>query len=51
MSKNTLTPAEEQIRKNRVRTRLFVILVVFDILCLAYLVYEMISIFVLKKPS
>ncbi len=38
-----LTP-EEQNRKNRVRIRLFVLLILFDVLLLAYLVYEMITI-------
>lgn len=42
---------EEQTRKERIRNRLFAILVVLDVLLVAYLVYEMISIFVVKKPS
>ena len=43
-TKKTLTP-EEQLRKDRVRLRLFVLLVIFDILLVGYLVYEMIAIF------
>lgn len=42
---------EEQNRKQRIRNRLFAVLIVIDILLVAYLVYEMISIFVVKKPS
>ncbi len=49
-NKRALTP-EEQTRKEKIRTRLFAVLVVLDIALVAYLVYEMISIFVTKKPS
>ena len=36
---------EEQIRKDRVRFRLFVLLIIVDIFLVGYLVYEMISVF------
>ena len=39
-----LTP-EEQARKDRKRLRLFVLLIVLDILLIGYLIFEMISIF------
>ena len=42
---------EEKARKERVRTRLFILLIGIDVLLVAYLIYEMISIFVIKKPS
>jgi hypothetical protein len=45
--KKTLTP-EEQMRKDKMRFRLFVILVATDILLVGYLVFEMISIFAKK---
>ena len=40
---------EEKTRKERIRTRLFAVVVAIDILLVAYLVYEMIAIFVVKK--
>ena len=49
MKKNTPLTAEEIQRKERVRTRLFVILVVFDVLLVGYLIYEMVSIFMMRK--
>ena len=49
MKKNTPLTAEEIKRKERVRTRLFVILVVFDVLLVGYLIYEMVSIFMMRK--
>ena len=49
-NKKALT-SEEVSRKEKIRTRLFAVLVVLDIALVAYLVYEMISIFVTKKPS
>ena len=49
-NKKVLSP-EEQTRKEKIRTRLFAVLVALDIALVAYLVYEMISIFVTKKPS
>ncbi len=39
-----LTP-EEKERKDRARFRIFVVLIIFDILLAGYLVYEMISVF------
>lgn len=39
-----LTP-EEQLRKDRVRLRLFALLIVVDVLLIGYLVFEMIMIF------
>lgn len=46
-NKKTLTP-EEQVRKDRMRFRLFIILIATDILLIGYLVFEMISIFAKK---
>lgn len=45
-----LTP-EEKERKDRLRFRLFVILIIFDIVLAGYLVYEMISVFTNNKSS
>lgn len=42
--KKELTP-EEQVRKDRIRLRLFVLLIILDILLIGYLVFEMIMIF------
>ena len=42
--KKELTP-EEQVRKDRVRLRLFVLLIILDILLIGYLIFEMIMIF------
>ena len=39
-----LTP-EEKERKDRARVRIFIILIIFDILLAGYLIYEMISVF------
>lgn len=39
----------EQVRKDRVRFRLFIVLLIFDILLVGYLVFEMISIFTRSK--
>ena len=36
---------EEQNRKNRSRRRLFILLILFDILLVGYLIFEMIMIF------
>ena len=47
--KNAPLTQEEIKRKERVRLRLFVILVVFDALLVGYLIYEMISIVLLRK--
>lgn len=44
-NKKVLTP-EEQARKDKLHFRLFVLLIIFDILLVGYLVYEMIKIFV-----
>ena len=49
--KNAVTTQEELKRKERVRTRLFIILIIFDVLLVAYLAYEMISIFLLRKSG
>ena len=46
-TKKSLTP-EEQLRKDRVRLRLFVLLVIFDFLLVAYLIFELVSIFMKK---
>ena len=48
-SKNKVLTEEEKARKQKVSTRLFALLVGIDILLVAYLVYEMISIFAVKK--
>ena len=45
--KTALTDAE--LRKNRVRFRWFIILIITDILLAGYLVFEMISIFTKNK--
>ena len=45
-----LTP-EEKERKDRLRFRLFVLLIIFDIVLAGYLVYEMISVFTNNKSS
>ena len=42
--KKELTP-EEQVRKDRIRLRLFALLIILDILLIGYLVFEMIMIF------
>ena len=42
--KKELTP-EEQVRKDRIRVRLFVLLIILDVLLIGYLIFEMISIF------
>lgn len=51
MSEEKVLTEEEKTRKERIRTRIFAVLIGIDILLVAYLVYEMISIFVVKKPS
>ena len=48
-NKNAVLTEEEKIRKQRLRNRLFAVLVGVDILLVAYLIYEMISIFVKKS--
>ena len=48
-NKNTVLTEEEKTRKERLRTRLFALLVGVDILLVAYLIYEMISIFTKKS--
>lgn len=45
MEKNAVSKEELELRKKRVRFRLFVLLIVIDIALVAYLVYEMIRIF------
>lgn len=45
MEKNAVSKEELELRKKRVRFRLFVLLIVADIALVAYLVYEMIRIF------
>ena len=40
---------EEQLRKDRIRLRLFVLLIIFDVLLIGYLIFEMISIFTMNK--
>lgn len=47
-NKKVLAP-EEQLRKDKLRFRLFVLLIITDVLLVGYLVFEMISIFTLKK--
>ncbi len=44
-----ITPEEKQARKEKLRTRLFVLLIILDIALVGYLVYEMISIFTMNK--
>ena len=48
-NKNAVLTEEEKTRKERLRTRLFALLVGVDILLVAYLIYEMISIFTKKS--
>lgn len=43
-NKKQLTP-EEQLRKDKLNFRLFVILIIADILLVGYLIFEMIKIF------
>ena len=45
-----LTP-EQQERKDKVRFRLFALLIVFDALLLIYLIIEMVMIFTIKNPN
>lgn len=40
--------SEKEVRKNRIRFRWFIILIIIDVLLAGYLVYEMISIFTNK---
>ena len=40
---------EQQLRKDRVKFRLFVLLIIFDIFLIGYLVFEMIMIFTQSK--
>lgn len=40
---------EKEIRKNRIRFRWFIILIVTDLFLVGYLVYEMIAIFTRSK--
>ena len=46
MKKNDLLTEEEIERKNTLRFRLFYILVVFDLILVAYVVYQLFTIFV-----
>ena len=46
--KNKILTPEEQQRKDRVRLRLFVLLIILDVLLVGYLIFEMISIFMKK---
>lgn len=49
MAKENVALTEEQkTRKQRLKMRLFVLLIVLDIALVGYLIFEMISIFVLK---
>ena len=48
--KKELTP-EEQARKDRVRLRLFILLICFDILLAGYLIFEMIVIITHSMPG
>ncbi len=45
MAKEKILTPEEKERKDRLKFRLFIILIVFDILLAGYLVYEMVSVF------
>lgn len=47
-TKKVLTE-EEKIRKDRLKNRLFILLIIFDIALVGYLVFEMISIFLINK--
>lgn len=40
--------AEEQQRKDRVRLRLFILLIIFDALLVGYLAFELITIIITK---
>ena len=48
--KKEITP-EEQTRKDRVRLRLFILLICLDVLLAGYLVYEMIVIITQSMPK
>ena len=48
--KKEITP-EEQARKDRVRLRLFILLICLDVLLAGYLVYEMIVIITQSMPK
>ena len=48
--KKELTP-EEQAREDRVRLRLFILLICFDILLAGYLIFEMIVIITHSMPG
>ena len=48
-NKGKVLTEEEKARKEKLSTRLFVLLVGIDILLVVYLIYEMISIFTVKK--
>lgn len=39
---------EQQLRKARIKNRLFLLLVIADIALVGYLIYEMVSIFLIK---
>ena len=49
MEEQKALTTEKEVRKNRVRFRWFIILIVTDILLVGYLVYEMIAIFTRNK--
>ncbi len=48
--KKELSP-EEQARKDRVRLRLFILLICLDVLLAGYLIYEMIVIITQSMPK
>ena len=48
--KKEITP-EEQARKDRVRLRLFILLICLDVLLAGYLIYEMIVIITQSMPK
>ena len=50
-NKQTLTPEEKQARKEKLRTRLFVLLIILDVILVGYLIFEMVSIFTMNKKG
>ena len=45
MAKEKILTPEQQLRKDTLRFRLFVVLIILIILMIGYLVYEMVSVF------
>ena len=49
MKKEKILTVEQKERKDRLRFRLFVLLVIFDIVLIGYVAYEIISTFSMNK--